>query len=158
MSKINSKKGKAKISLLTCILYLLFICFNIVATNYNITAMAASVYKFDFGSESSPVASGYTKVSNTMVYNSSRGYGLNTSVDYRDRGNPDDLRRDFVIYSSFSFMVDLPNGTYDVKLITGDAIAFNRTSVTIEGVSYGNMTSSSGGFAENQVPLGKWKI
>ncbi|NLK75669.1 MAG: hypothetical protein GX288_10345, partial [Clostridiales bacterium] len=56
------------------------------------------------------------------------------------------------------FMVDLPNGTYDVKLITGDAIAFNRTSVTIEGVSYGNMTSSSGGFAENQVPLGKWKI
>ena len=61
MSKINSKKGKAKISLLTCILYLLFICFNIVATNYNITAMAASVYKFDFGSESSPVASGYIR-------------------------------------------------------------------------------------------------
>ncbi|MFC6227784.1 Ig-like domain-containing protein [Paenibacillus allorhizosphaerae] len=103
--------------------------------------------KFDFGSESSPVAAGYSKVSNTTLYTASRGYGLDKTVDFRDRGGGDPLLGDFVISSSFSFMVDLPNGDYSVKVTAGDLIASNKTDVKIEGVSYGTLSSSTGNFS-----------
>ncbi|WP_305037447.1 hypothetical protein [Gracilibacillus salinarum] len=105
-------------------------------------------YLFDFGSEGSPVADGYTQVANTTVYEESRGYGLSKSIDTRDRGNPDDLKRDFVINSDYSFQLDLPNGDYFVRIIAGDEIAFNRSSFVINGEDYGNITSSGGEFAE----------
>ncbi|CAM4382269.1 hypothetical protein PAAL109150_23845 [Paenibacillus alkaliterrae] len=116
---------------------------------FNQTVYASGTYKFDFGSDSSPLEAGYTLVSNTMKYSMTRGYGLSTTTDFRDRGAPDALRRDFTILgSSYSFMIDLPNGDYAVKIISGDQIASNRTSIDIEGVSYGTISSSSGSFAE----------
>ncbi len=114
------------------------------------TASAAALpsLKFDFGSETSPVAPGYNQVTNKMIYSTARGYGLNISTDFRDRGGSDPLLRDFVINSNFLFMVDLPNGEYSVKIVAGDAIASNKTDVRIEGVSYGTISSGSGLFSE----------
>lgn len=111
-------------------------------------AGAASGGKFDFGSETSPVAPGYTRVAHTTIYDQTLGYGLNKTVNQRDRGTSDPLLRDFVLASDYAFMVDLPNGEYEVTIIAGDAIASNRTEVAIEGVSYGTMSSSSGQYAE----------
>jgi fibronectin type 3 domain-containing protein len=104
--------------------------------------------KFDFGSETSPVADDYLQVTNTMIYDEERGYGLSKAVAERDRGGPDDVRRDFVINSDYAFRVDLSNGDYFVRIIAGDDIAFNRSGFTIEGVDQGNITSSSGNYAE----------
>ncbi|MEI7025353.1 rhamnogalacturonan lyase family protein [Paenibacillus sp. y28] len=111
-------------------------------------AAQAVPMKFDFGTDSSPVASGYTRVSQSTVYTASRGYGLDKTVNSRDRGTQDTLLRDFVVSSSYSFLVDLPAGDYVVKVISGDAIASNKTDVTIEGISYGTMSSASGSYAE----------
>ncbi|MGN8644830.1 fibronectin type III domain-containing protein [Gracilibacillus sp. HCP3S3_G5_1] len=105
-------------------------------------------YLFDFGSADSPVADGYTQVANTLLYDEDRGYGLSVAVDNRDRGNPDDLRRDFVIGSDYSFILDIPNGDYFVRIIAGDDIAFNRSSFNINGEDYGSITSSAGEYAE----------
>ncbi|MBD0379592.1 rhamnogalacturonan lyase [Paenibacillus sp. WST5] len=122
----------------------------LVLTGFPSTTEAApgNAYRFDYGSAASPVEAGYLQVSNTMVYNSTRGYGLNMQVDFRDRGAPDPLLRDFVINANYSFAVDIQNGSYKVKLKAGDQIASNRTSVSIEGVPVGNLASSSGSFAE----------
>uniref|UniRef100_UPI00313B441C rhamnogalacturonan lyase family protein n=2 Tax=Bacillus sp. OTU2372 TaxID=3043858 RepID=UPI00313B441C len=104
--------------------------------------------KFDFGSSTSPVAKGYTQVTNAMTYSGERGYGLTKSVDFRDRGNPDDLLRDFVINNNFGFSVDVPNDEYYVKVVAGDSIASNKTNLTIEGESFGTISTSSGKFSE----------
>ncbi|RCW77313.1 fibronectin type III domain-containing protein [Saliterribacillus persicus] len=105
-------------------------------------------YLFDFGSESSPVADGYTQVSNTLIYDAERGYGLSNEVDNRDRGEPDNLRRDFTNGADYSFTVDVPNGDYFVRIIAGDDIAFNRTSFAINGESEGSISSGAGEYAE----------
>lgn len=104
-------------------------------------------YKFDFGSASSPVADGYTQVTNTTLYTPERGYGLSAEVGFRDRGAPDDLTRDFVLAAGATFRVDLPNGQYNVKTVAGDNIASNRTTVSADGVSLGTLSSSAGQFA-----------
>ncbi|MEK3886816.1 rhamnogalacturonan lyase family protein [Bacillus sp. FSL K6-3431] len=111
-------------------------------------AIVSNNLKFDFGSSTSPVAEGYTQVTNTMIYSEDRGFGINKSIANRDRGNPDDLRRDFVIDGNYEFKVDVPNGEYLVKILAGDEIAFNRSSFSIEGVSYGSISSSTGNYAE----------
>lgn len=83
-----------------------------------------SGYKYDFGTASSPVASGYTRVTETTAYTSG-GYGWTdtSGLESRDRGAPsDDLKRDFVMQSSSprTFKVDLPNGSYSVTVTMGD--------------------------------------
>ncbi|MFC4321505.1 rhamnogalacturonan lyase family protein [Litchfieldia salsa] len=105
--------------------------------------------KFDFGSASSPVAQGYEQVANTFVYNSEKGFGFkNPGAAERDRGEPDDLLRDFALAGGNEFIVDVPNGDYLVKIMTGDHIASNRTSFSIEGTSYGSISSSKGKYTE----------
>jgi hypothetical protein len=55
--------------------------------------------RFDFGTSTSPVASGYTQVSPVTSYSVLTGYGWSSTagLDSRDRGTPDDLKRDFVL-------------------------------------------------------------
>src|SRR5690625_1495793 len=104
--------------------------------------------KFDFGSASSPVIYGYNQVTNTMIYDKERGYGLNKEVNERDRGEPDDLRRDFIIDSDYQFMVDLRNGNYLVKIVAGDNIASNKSTFIIEGEEFGSVSSEAGQYDE----------
>ncbi|UQZ82199.1 Rhamnogalacturonan endolyase YesW precursor [Paenibacillus konkukensis] len=112
------------------------------------SAAAASGSMFDFGSDTSPLAPGYTRVSNTTIYTAARGYGLDRSVNNRDRGTAEPLLRDFTVGTDYGFMVDLPNGEYSVRVVSGDAIASNKTDISIEGVSYGTLSSASGSYAE----------
>nr|WP_328824228.1 hypothetical protein [Metabacillus schmidteae] len=109
---------------------------------------ATNNLKFDFGSAASPVAEGYNQVANTLVYSTEKGYGFSSSVDFRDRGEPDALLRDFALAGGKEFKVDVPNGEYTVRIKTGDQIASNRTSFSIEGKSNGSISSSAGKFEE----------
>lgn len=90
--------------------------------------------KFDLGTETSPVAEGYTKVSQMTGYTSELGYGfeLVRMNDSRDQENPDDLRRDFVLASGNQFMIDVPNGEYKVFITTGSQWDNNRTSYALQ--------------------------
>lgn len=103
---------------------------------------------FDFGSQSTPVEDGYKKVANTLIYNEELGYGFDKEVGFRDRANESNkLLRDFALAENAEFKVDLPNGDYFIRIIAGDAIAFNRTSFVIEEKDYGGITSDSGQYA-----------
>src|SRR5699024_7811558 len=54
--------------------------------------------KYDFGSETSPVADGFTKVSNKMVYAEERGYGLSSEVEYKERKEEERIQlRDYIV-------------------------------------------------------------
>src|SRR5699024_11389222 len=91
--------------------------------------------KYDFGSKSSPVADGFTKVSNKMIYSEEKGYGLSSEVGYKDREEEERLQlRDFVISNEdYSFQTDLPNGTYKVKVSSGDKTDSNETEIEVDG-------------------------
>lgn len=107
--------------------------------------------KFDFGTGSSSLENGYARVSESTHYSAEKGYGLDQTVVSRDRSYSDPLLRDFVLLQGsddYTFRVDLPNGTYQVKVVAGDAIASNETAITVEDVDLGTMNSSSGKFGE----------
>ena len=109
--------------------------------------------KFDFGTESSPVESGYTQVLSSTSYSESADYGWADTVDLdsRDRGAPDNLRRDFVFSSSNrTFNIDLPNGKYMVVLVIGDnSYGHDYIDVYCEGILVANdLCVENGYFAE----------
>lgn len=98
------------------------------------TASPAS-YLFDFGTAKSPVAPGATRYTGT-AYNTTQGYGwLNLgSIKGVDRGTSNPLTRDFHQGPGGQFLVDLPNGTYDVSITVGDAkAAHDRMAVWLQG-------------------------
>jgi fibronectin type 3 domain-containing protein len=101
--------------------------------------------KFDFGTATSPVADGYLRVADIMLYTSERGYGFDRRPAVRDRGAPDALRRDFTT-GQYSFAVDLPNGDYHVSVLSGDQIAPNSTTVAAEGVPRGTALAPTASF------------
>jgi fibronectin type 3 domain-containing protein len=109
---------------------------------------ATDAWLFDFGTKSSPVADGYARVSEATTYDSSVGYGLDRAIASRDRGAPDELRRDFVVGSDYGFAVDIPNGDYRVTVISGDQIASNTTAVSVEGGAVQNISVPAGSFAQ----------
>lgn len=83
------------------------------------------VAAFDFGLSSSPIETGYTRVTNLTAYSASTGFGWSSLVELvsRDRGAPDDLRRDLVQGNNTAehiFSVDLANGDYRITVIMGD--------------------------------------
>lgn len=95
---------------------------------------AATEWKFDLGGGGTE--SGYTGVSASDGYNTSRGYGFaqtwnvtNASTSGRGAGS------DCVVFNSDdtgnTFNVDLPKGLYEVKVTVGNA---PRTSIKMEGM------------------------
>ncbi|WP_117210025.1 polysaccharide lyase family protein [Allorhizocola rhizosphaerae] len=114
-------------------------------------APTTGVWLFDFGSASRPVADGYTRVANTTLYSTALGYGLDRAVDSRDRGAPDDIRRDFTVGNGYTFQVDVPNGEYHVTVISGDHIAGNNTDLTVQDVPQGRLTSATGEYAIHEM-------
>jgi PKD repeat protein len=82
-----------------------------------------SGFHYDFGTRNSPVAPGYIGVAMT-AYSASLHYGWSNgaaSVKAFDRSTSDPLTTDFNCAKDQTFMVDLPNGSYDVQLTMGDA-------------------------------------
>ncbi len=111
---------------------------------------------YDFGPGS--LEPGYIQVTTAdAAYFAGRGYGfLDTSgLDQQDRGEPDALREDFLFAESpQSFLVDLPNGEYNVTIIAGDNLSdapngpmdvFAENEIKVQA-----MQSAGGEFAEEK--------
>ncbi|MGN6548067.1 MAG: right-handed parallel beta-helix repeat-containing protein, partial [Aureliella sp.] len=105
---------------------------------------------FDFGTDTSPVAAGQTGVNFATRYSSATGYGwVAGAIDARDRGTPDDAKRDFDLATagSMTFGVDLPAGTYQVTLVAGDAYyGGTGMGVQLEGKAVDTISRGAGEF------------
>lgn len=109
---------------------------------------APKSWYFDLGIAGSAVAEGYIAIDDTTVYTPELGYGPLVGVGGRDQdGNA--LSRDFLMLANTSFVVDVPNGTYQVKVMTGSLWNGDRYGYSIEGGDYIAGSSHSGQFAEN---------
>jgi len=119
----------------------------------------------DFGTSSSPVASGYTRVTEASAYSLSVGYGwLSGTAASRDRRKGTALTRDFNFTELGTFAVDVPNGTYDVTVTLGDACyRHQQMGVFLEGAHVDTVTTARGQFftrsyqvtvADGQLTLG----
>lgn len=124
--------------------------------NWVINAILIEQYverKFDFGTDASPVESGYVQVTDATAYSLSLGYGWvsSSNLQARDRGTPDNLRRDFVFSASNkTFKVDFPNGKYRVLMMVGDNdYRHDRINIYCQGTLVANnLTVKKGYFAE----------
>jgi fibronectin type 3 domain-containing protein len=107
---------------------------------------ADSPYRFDFGTQSSPVADGYTGVAE-VGYSADRGYGFADPAKATavDRGTGDPVRSDFVAVAGTSFLVDLPNGDYTVALVAGDATEASEIAITAEKMAKVQLTAKPAG-------------
>jgi fibronectin type 3 domain-containing protein len=76
---------------------------------------------FDFGTDTSPTAPGFTQITPATVYNTTRRFGWLSgaiqSSDYPAIADP--LTRDFNFTSNGTFATDLANGTYTVTVTMG---------------------------------------
>ncbi|MEV3937714.1 cellulose binding domain-containing protein [Glycomyces sp. NPDC049804] len=110
---------------------------------------ATAGFKYDFGPASQTVAPGYTEVNRGTAYSAERGYGfttdMSTAID-RDRGvTTDPVGSDFVAWfgGSYDFAVDVADGLYTARVITGDYVGSARANVKFEGVDYGAANAAS---------------
>ncbi|NIK23644.1 fibronectin type III domain-containing protein [Paenibacillus lupini] len=114
------------------------------AQQANASATEPVVKKFDFGTASSPVKDGYTKVHESLLYTAETGYGLNQAVASRNRSGGDELTNDFILGTAYTFLADIPNGEYDVTVYSGDLLtgtSTTKTTIALEGVTAGTISS-----------------
>lgn len=106
---------------------------------------------FDFGTDASPVAAGWTQVTQGTLYTSELGYGI-TELDgglSRDRGSEvgDEAVRDWVgrFSNPWEFKVDLPNGNYELDVVIAEMSGARATSsFAVEGVAKARLSVSGG--------------
>ena len=131
--------------------------------------------KFDFGTSTSPLQTGYLRVTAGTLYSQGRGYGWgNTSVSNHDRGDVGTpggseraLQRDFCrVGAGNPFYIDLPNGKYRIEVLVGDSAA--KTGITVRadgmphlpgvGASAGNWTKASFLFQVGRDPFSPTRV
>jgi len=100
--------------------------------------------RFDFGTATSPLEPGYTRVVHTTAYSQGAGFGwASGALDSRNRSSGTALSRDLVFGVDATFAVDVPNGIYDVALTSGDqASAHDEAGVFLEGVQVDTLTTA----------------
>lgn len=89
--------------------------------------------KFDFGM--GKVASGYTQVLSTDVYDREKGFGFEPGADVKcaDSGGKDALRSDLCASDKpFYFSLAVPEGNYKVTVTFGDEQSATKTTVKAE--------------------------
>lgn len=120
-------------------------------------AASAGPFYFDFGTQTSPVAPGYTQVSEITAYDPNVGYGWGdiTKVSSRDRGiTSDPLGSDFCLPNGTPFYVDVTNGTYTVTVLTGDAIEKSSMVVRANGLlELYNCAAPNGQYLTQSFPI-----
>src|SRR5262245_50319814 len=101
--------------------------------------LSGNTFLLDFGTNSSPVAPGYTRVP-LVGYSQALGYGWNnpTGMATGDWGGSDPLTRDFhyglgKTGVDKTFLVDLASGTYDVTVLLGGRSPQDRIDIYAEG-------------------------
>ena len=105
---------------------------------------------FDFGTATSPVETGFTRVTNTDNYSPTIGFGWTGTVENAlDRGpSLSDVERDFVFTrTTANFLLDVPNGNYTVTVRLGDrnAARFDM-EVSLEGAVVDLVDTNAGMF------------
>jgi lysophospholipase L1-like esterase len=98
----------------------------------SISAQQTSSFKFSFGPMEIP---GYLKVDISDIYSPERGYGFDfgTMPAFIDRGSDNPITRGFCTSDKpFFFSVNLPEGNYDINIITGDKNDASITTVRVE--------------------------
>ncbi|GAA1465820.1 fibronectin type III domain-containing protein [Microbacterium thalassium] len=117
------------------------------------------VYRFDFGTGSSAVADGWTEVAPDTAYDATAGFGIvpaeGVSLTSRDRTGSTDpadpMANDWVGGGTWEFLVDLPDGEYDVAITSGDQLAGTstvNTTVTLEGEEAGRVSARQAAVTE----------
>ena len=115
-----------------------------VLESRHLLAVAPYEAHFDFGTSSSPVAPGFTRIVESTRYSDTESYGwADGTIFSRDRRIGSALERDLNFTRDGTFVVDLPNGEYDVKLILGDLgpYAHDNVGVMLEGVLRDSVTT-----------------
>ena len=113
-----------------------------------------SGFRFDFGPGA--VADGYTGIQADSLYSPEATYGfLDTALTSgADRGTADPVRSDFVQAQGATFLVDLPNGDYNVSLIAGDATEASEIAITAEKMAKVQLSAkAAGAFLEMSFPI-----
>lgn len=108
-----------------------------------------SEYLFDINWNQSPTLEGWTGVNNDFVYSKENGYGFRdvmTGGRYRKQSGAEsatDMAEDFTLMEG-EFIVDLPNGTYEITTYAGDLLQSTSTiksGFTMEGKSVGSISA-----------------
>jgi len=87
-------------------------------------------WRFDFGTSSSPPESGFTQVGASNAYNSTLGYGWQTTASTFSRSGPTPLLQDGHWGTNNTFLVDVEPGSYIVNVTVGDA-SFARNNIEV---------------------------
>ena len=96
-----------------------FVAVDATANTVTLADPAADLL-FDFGTAGSPLMPGATRVTASTSYSQLTGYGWSAgTVKEIDDAHGDELIRDNNYGEDITFLVDLPNGTYDVTLKLG---------------------------------------
>ena len=92
-------------------------------------------WAFDFGTDTSAVATGFVGVRQGTAYTPARGHGWTAgTVTARERAAGDDLSRDFHFTVNATFVVDVPARAYDVTVWLGDTgRAHDEMALYLEG-------------------------
>lgn len=91
------------------------------------------IYKFDFGNFDT--AEGYIGVGNKDSYTEEKGYGFwaDSTIKSIERKSGNDLTKDFITADNpFYFVVNLPEGNYEIKIGFGDTEGESLTTVKAE--------------------------
>lgn len=92
---------------------------------------------YDFGTSSSPLAAGYTRVTHATVYAGAFGWQAGAAgLGSLDRSScSDPLKRDMNYLEQGTFSVAVPNATYSVTVTLGDwTTAREQMGVSLEGI------------------------
>ncbi len=121
------------------------------ADQFSASFTLESSLRLDFGKATTPVVAGYQQLVETDVYAASVGYGWQAAtMSSFDRASDGDLLRDFHYASQGTFLVDLPNGRYEVVLTMGDAGGLHdQMGVFLEGAQVDTVTTAAGQYATN---------
>ncbi|ADE54253.1 hypothetical protein [Coraliomargarita akajimensis] len=112
--------------------------------------------KFDFGSDTSPLEAGYTRINENSTSGAAR-WTTTTGLQNRDRSantTTSALNIDMCLSTSpCTFSVDVANGTYDVKVRMGDFYGISGHVVTAEGVSSGSISRTANQWADETLSV-----
>ncbi len=121
-----------------------------------VSATNSGPFRFDFGTSSSPVATGYISVSERTAYSATLGYGWGDTnrVSSKDRGvKSDPLGSDFCLPNGTPFYMDLPNGAYTVSVLSGDAAQKTSMSIRANGMPESGTGAAAGQYGEQAFPF-----
>jgi fibronectin type 3 domain-containing protein/lysophospholipase L1-like esterase len=132
-----SKKSINRKKFFAVILSFILLLTSVPAVPMQVLAEEQSVMKkYDFGTATSSVEAGFTKVSSDTAYSAETGYGFadSSKVTSTDRATSDHLKTDFISTTETSFNVDLPNGDYSVTVISGDETEATNVGIKAENI------------------------